>query len=440
MSPSSTSMRCPSSRTATSRARAAIRGSTTAATLSLGSAASSARTTRVPMNPGNPVKRTVPPAIAGGESMWPVLSPENRHAHVVRGHDREQDGVEPVERPAVGPEEAPRVLHAEIAFDQRFEEVAERSGTRHGQADQEPVGAVEPLVLVPQAEEPEGEGSARDPREQTLDRLVRGDAGSELPPAPGTTAEVRRRVGHEGADQRVEHERAAVRQLAEQHGVRERKPDPDDPEHGRRDPPGHVLAPLPHEGEQEREKEREHGHEHDLAARPVERRQAQRRQREEAGQVDRSSAPHHAVELVHADHAERDYAEREHEAALGHDEHREDDRRDRLNDTAEGLAGHYVARAPYRRWRAPYSSSAAARSGVSDSISSANIAMRPSSSARGRLQFSVEKAYAVSSRTSSSTALRTVCFRACAPSRWPSSTGTPCSAAHRAFPSMMIAT
>ena len=86
--------------------------------------------------------------------------------------------------------------------------------------------------------------------------------------------------------------------------------------------------------------------------------------------------------------------------------------------------------------RTPSSSS----SGVSDSISSANIAIRPSTSSRGRDQFSVEKAYTVSSSTPCLTAWRTVRFSACAPSRCPARTGSPRACAQRALPSMMMAT
>jgi len=89
-----------------------------------------------------------------------------------------------------------------------------------------------------------------------------------------------------------------------------------------------------------------------------------------------------------------------------------------------------------KRMRTPSSSS----SGVSDSISSANIAISPSTSSRGRVQFSVENAYTLSSSTSSCTASRTVCLSVRAPSRWPASTGSPFWLAQRALPSMMIAT
>ncbi len=89
-----------------------------------------------------------------------------------------------------------------------------------------------------------------------------------------------------------------------------------------------------------------------------------------------------------------------------------------------------------KRIRTPCSSS----SGVSDSISSANIAISPSTSARGRVQFSVENAYTVSSSRPRRTASLTVCFSVRAPSRCPSRIGRPRSVAQRALPSMMIAT
>src|SRR4051812_41461567 len=94
------------------------------------------------------------------------------------------------------------------------------------------------------------------------------------------------------------------------------------------------------------------------------------------------------------------------------------------------------SRRPMKRMRTPSSFS----SGVSESISSANIAIRPSTSSFGRLQFSVENAYTVSSSMPRRTAVLTVSLSVCAPRRWPSSTGSPRASAQRAFPSMMIAT
>src|SRR5947209_5358686 len=94
------------------------------------------------------------------------------------------------------------------------------------------------------------------------------------------------------------------------------------------------------------------------------------------------------------------------------------------------------SRRPMKRMRIPRSS----RSGTSLPIRSVNSSIRPSTSHCGRVQFSVEKAYTVSSRTPSSCAARTVRRNASTPRRWPSSTGNPRSDAQRAFPSMMIAT
>src|SRR5437868_6278580 len=63
MSPSRTSMRSGAICAATERARSAKRGSTRAATRSFASVDTSDRTTRVPMKPGNPVKKISPPAM-----------------------------------------------------------------------------------------------------------------------------------------------------------------------------------------------------------------------------------------------------------------------------------------------------------------------------------------------------------------------------------------
>src|SRR4051794_21189245 len=94
------------------------------------------------------------------------------------------------------------------------------------------------------------------------------------------------------------------------------------------------------------------------------------------------------------------------------------------------------SRRPTKRIRTPSSFS----SGVSEMISSANIAINPSTSSLGRAQFSVENAYTVSSVTPSFTASLTVCFSVLAPCRWPARTGSPRASAQRPFPSMMIAT
>src|SRR5207244_7449690 len=66
MSPSRISTRWPSRRAAPSRALSAIRGSTSTATRWSASARSSCATTRVPMKPGNPVKKTSPSATTAG--------------------------------------------------------------------------------------------------------------------------------------------------------------------------------------------------------------------------------------------------------------------------------------------------------------------------------------------------------------------------------------
>src|SRR5947209_5715848 len=94
------------------------------------------------------------------------------------------------------------------------------------------------------------------------------------------------------------------------------------------------------------------------------------------------------------------------------------------------------SRRPMKRIRTPCSP----RSGTSRRIRSVNSSIRPSTSHCGRVQFSVENAYTVSSRTPRSSAARTVRLSASTPRRWPSSTGSPRSDAQRAFPSMMIAT
>src|SRR4051794_10733486 len=94
------------------------------------------------------------------------------------------------------------------------------------------------------------------------------------------------------------------------------------------------------------------------------------------------------------------------------------------------------SRRPTKRMRTPSSWS----SGVSRSMRSANIAMRPSTSGCGRDQFSVENEYTVSSETPRSTASRRRAFTQSAPARWPSTTGSPRACAQRPLPSVMMAT
>jgi hypothetical protein len=54
-----------------------------------------------------------------------------------------------------------------------------------------------------------------------------------------------------------------------------------------------------------------------------------------------------------------------------------------------------------------------------------NIAIKPSTSGRGRVQFSVENEYTVSSSTPSSTASRRRALTTSAPASCPASTGRP---------------
>src|SRR5688572_11664314 len=81
----------------------------------------------------------------------------------------------------------------------------------------------------------------------------------------------------------------------------------------------------------------------------------------------------------------------------------------------------------------------ACSSATSRSISSVNSSIRSSTSASGRVQFSVENENTVRSFTPASEAARTTFFSARAPARWPAPTGRCRSFAHRPLPSMMIA-
>jgi len=56
---------------------------------------------------------------------------QQRKPHVVARDEREERGVEPVQRTAVGAEERARVLRARVALDRRLEQVADRRGNAH---------------------------------------------------------------------------------------------------------------------------------------------------------------------------------------------------------------------------------------------------------------------------------------------------------------------
>src|SRR5215203_1289025 len=99
-------------------------------------------------------------------------------------------------------------------------------------------------------------------------------------------------------------------------------------------------------------------------------------------------------------------------------------------------AGSRPWRRPMYRIRTP----SAFSSGVSEPIRSPIISIRARTSSSGRLQFSVENEYTVSSSIPSSAASRSRAFSVSAPARWPSMTGSPRWLAQRPLPSVMIAT
>src|SRR5947209_18504111 len=177
MSPGRISIRLASSSAVARFAASACFGSTRAATRASGLRSRRPRTTRRPMKPGKPVKKISPEGTGGS------LGSAERDRHVVAGDDAEVDGVEAVEDASVGAEKAARVLDVEVALDERLEEVAYRRDDRDAQADDQRVGAGEP-VLVEDCEGPEGDRASDDAGDQALERLVRGDARRERPPSP----------------------------------------------------------------------------------------------------------------------------------------------------------------------------------------------------------------------------------------------------------------
>ena len=173
---------------------------------------------------------------------------------VVADDHGEEDRVEAVEDAAVGAEEGAGVLFAEVALQHRLEEVADRGDGGDGGADDQGVHAREPVLV--EAGEPEAHGADQEAADQALDRLVGGDAGGDPVAAEHAAGRVGGGVGDEGPDQHVDQQAGAVaRQVAQEDGVGQRQPDPEDPEQGDadRDRRPVAVAPVDAEGEQQRE-------------------------------------------------------------------------------------------------------------------------------------------------------------------------------------------
>src|SRR5688500_12770116 len=159
---------------------------------------------------------------AGGARRW--TASEHRLPDIEAGHAGEEDRIEPVERPAVGAEQAAGVLRARVALQVALEQVADRRRGRDRRAEDQRLHAGHPLLV--DAGEPHGEHARDEADEQPLDRLVRRDPRSQPAAAEHPPAHVGARVADEGADEHADDDAVAVRQLAQHHGVREPEPDP----------------------------------------------------------------------------------------------------------------------------------------------------------------------------------------------------------------------
>ena len=100
---------------------------------------------------GPPVRATTSSACTPIEPVAPRITiaschrrAQDREPDVVAGDDREQRRVEAVERAAVRAEHAAGVLHPRLALDVALEEVADRRGDRHADAEQERVALRQP--------------------------------------------------------------------------------------------------------------------------------------------------------------------------------------------------------------------------------------------------------------------------------------------------------
>src|SRR3712207_366697 len=185
-----------------------------------------------------------------------IGSLEQGPPHPVADDDREQQRVETVQRPAVRPEHAPRVLDAGVALEEALEEVADRPHERDRDAQHQRVRARQPILVGPG--EPRGEHRHDDPDPEPLPCLVRGDARREQRDAERAAAEVRSDVAGDGADEDVRHDAAAVGQIAQEYGVREREADPGDAQHADRDAQAGGVRRRHRDEEHDREEAGEH--------------------------------------------------------------------------------------------------------------------------------------------------------------------------------------
>ena len=202
------------------------------------------------------------------------------------------------------------------------------------------MGPWQPVLIAtrdPHAEQ--GEDHAGD---EALDGLVGRYVRCQGTPPEHPARQIGGRIPQEHADEHVEHDGVSVGQPAQQHGVRQGEADPVDPQ--QRHSHAHHARLALHDRKPEQHRQGRYGNEQDLELVPVERREQQPGERDEAGEAHRVHAVVHPVELVHAHGAEHEQPEREHQAALDHEEQRDGERRNRGEHAAAQLRGRTTAR------------------------------------------------------------------------------------------------
>src|SRR3954468_14625479 len=307
----------------------------------------------VPMDPVDPRTR---------RRREDTVSLEQGPPQPVADDDREQQRVEPVQRPAVRAEQAAGVLDPRVALDVALEEVPHGPRQRHADADEQRVRPAQPVLVGPG--EPHAEDADDDPDAEALPRLRRRHPRREGRRAERAPAEVRADVAGDGPDEDARDDAAPVGQVAQEHRVSDRDADPRHAEHAERQPRPRRARRRQRHGEQHGEErdEREHHRVHVAELRGDD----QADDAEEPRELRRSRVLVERQQLVHADEPEEPDPGGEPPAAGHDDRDRERDRGHAEDDPRpEVRAAHQ--RPPKRRRRSPYSASAASNAARSKS-------------------------------------------------------------------------
>ena len=266
--------------------------------------------------------------------------------------------------PPWAPKNVPGVLAAHVALDQRLEQVAERRRDRHRDAEQQAVGARDPVARVGLAGVPDGQPSRPRTRIASPSMVLFGEIrGASLPRAEASARPGRRRCRRGTCPAGpVNTSAPPCTEPAQQRRVRPRRGRPRRREHRGRHAAVIALAPRHADGEQERHRHARHECEQHLAL-------ASRRSRgrEPGTAIIAASRTGRArssitVSSCTAITAERADARGEDPAALVDDERGERDRRDRRRGRGRAEVGRPSAPAEPPPARARRPSSAASRS------------------------------------------------------------------------------